>query len=174
MGSDGRGGVGTGGAGSGQEGQTRGRRGGEGEQWCLGHALDHFPLRYPEQASPSLCLRGLGFQIWGLICLFSDSEIYTLRSTLALPSGCWEPLCGFWLPWGGGVPEGTHCGCSETGGSVAPLPQHGMDRAWPPRWLWLWAAGTLPGRPGGQEPPGVWALPLQSGAWGVKSGEDVA
>ena len=43
MGSDGRGGVGTGGAGSGQEGQTRGRRGGEGEQWCLGPALGHFP-----------------------------------------------------------------------------------------------------------------------------------
>ena len=36
----------------------------------------------------------------------------------------------------------------------------------PPRRLWLWAAGTLPGCPGGQGPPGVQALPLQPGASG--------
>ena len=170
-----------GGAGSRREGRGRDRRGRQvatgvervsSGAWSLRWATS--PLGYPEQASPSLCLKGLGFHIWGLICLFSDSEIYTLRSTLALPPGWREPLCGFWLPWGGGVPEGTHCGCSGRGVSVAPLPQHGMDRACPPRWLWLWAAGTPPGRPGGQGPPGVWALPLQSGAWGVKSGEHVA
>lgn len=157
-----------------REGQTRGhsRERVSSGAWGLRWATS--PLGYPEQASPSLCLKGLGFHIWGLICLFSDSEIYTLRSTLALPPGWREPLCGFWLPWGGGVPEGTHCGCSGRGVSVAPLPRHGMDRACPPRWLWLWAAGTPPGRPGGQGPPGVWALPLQSGAWGVKSGEHVA
>lgn len=47
-----------------------------------------------KQTSPSLCLRAVGFQVWGLIRLFSDSEMHTLPSTLALPPGCREPLCG--------------------------------------------------------------------------------
>ena len=132
------------------------------------------PLRYPEQASPSLSLNGLGFQVWGLIRLFSDSEIYTLPSTLALPPGCREPLCG-------------PSGCPGEEGSLRALTAAAVGgvAVWPlcPRMGWTEHAPSLvgalgsrgpAGRPGGQGPPGVWALPLQSGAWGVKSGEVVA
>ena len=115
-----------------REGQTRGhsRERVSSGAWGLRWATS--PLGYPEQASPSLCLKGLGFHIWGLICLFSDSEIYTLRSTLALPPGWREPLCGFWLPWGGGVPEGTHCGCSGRGGQCGPSAPARDGQSMPP------------------------------------------
>lgn len=123
-----------------------------------------------KQTSPSLCLRAVGFQVWGLIRLFSDSEIYTLPSTLALPPGCREPLCG-------------PSGCPGEEGSLRALTTAAVGGV--AVWLlclrtgWTEHAPSLvgalgsrgpAGSPGGQGPPGVWALPLQSGAWGVKSG----